>query len=141
MGIYTVDCIECKKPFQWWSGVKLQLCNECRRSCPSMGEIVNTIKDSKITVSDNVKDNKIHILGKYEAVEITPTEIPPEGIRFDSTVEVDTCEGEMLEVTENPNKIEVKWTLSKKCKDDLELAVISLFVGIFIGFMIGLMYV
>jgi len=30
MGIFWINCIECKKLFQWWSGNLDQRCEECK---------------------------------------------------------------------------------------------------------------
>lgn len=31
MGLYAIDCPECKKPFMWFSGNSDQRCSECRK--------------------------------------------------------------------------------------------------------------
>lgn len=32
MGIFAVECTRCKKPFQWFSGIPAQICEDCTKA-------------------------------------------------------------------------------------------------------------
>jgi hypothetical protein len=38
MGVYTVPCIACKTPFQWFSGNQQQICDACRPTAKEIAE-------------------------------------------------------------------------------------------------------
>lgn len=62
MGLYPIDCPECKKPFMWFSGLKDQRCHECCGIIED-GDIIHPMEpvdfdDVIKRVEDDQKDKK-----------------------------------------------------------------------------------
>jgi len=58
MGLYAIDCPECKKPFTWFSGNQPnQLCEECNRATPSQETLPDQTRPLKIVETKAIENS------------------------------------------------------------------------------------
>ena len=83
MGLYPIDCPQCKKPFMWFSGIQDQRCGECRGIIPNGVEMTKPIDldsarhihdaneslDEIVELFNGMTQEQLYALDRKEAAE------------------------------------------------------------------------